>query len=76
MRTMNIREHRGSLDLSQEEYGARVGVSGATVCKWESGTNTPKPSHQRRIFDFSHGLVTYGEMMFPKDERMVNEAAE
>lgn len=36
-----IRKLRKELDLTQEKFGARIGVKGNTVAQWESGRNEP-----------------------------------
>jgi len=35
--------------LSQEKFGELVGVSGAAVSYWESGTTSPRPEHEIAI---------------------------
>ena len=39
-----IRKIRRELDLTQERFGARIGVKGNTVAQWESGRNNPPDS--------------------------------
>lgn len=39
-----IRKIRKQLDITQEEFGARIGVKGNTVAQWESGRNNPSDS--------------------------------
>ncbi len=36
-----IRKIRESLELTQEEFGALIGVSGKTVSRWELGQSEP-----------------------------------
>ena len=36
-----LKNYRKSLELTQDELGARVGVSGQAVSKWESGECLP-----------------------------------
>lgn len=39
-----IKKLRRELDLTQEKFGARIGVKGNTVAQWESGRNDPPDS--------------------------------
>lgn len=39
-----IKKLRRELDLTQEKFGARIGVKGNTVAQWESGRNEPPDS--------------------------------
>ena len=43
-----IRRRRQELGLTQEELGARVGVSARAVIRWEAGLNFPR-RHQGRL---------------------------
>lgn len=36
-----IKKIREALDLTQEEFGALIGVSGKTVSRWELGQSEP-----------------------------------
>ena len=40
-----IRLYRKKLNISQEELGARLGVSRQAVSKWETGTADPSTSN-------------------------------
>lgn len=44
-----IRELCSKLDLTQEQFAAKVGVTFSTVNRWESGKSTPSPLAMRRI---------------------------
>lgn len=39
-----IKKLRRELELTQEKFGARIGVKGNTVAQWESGRNDPPDS--------------------------------
>lgn len=39
-----IKKLRREMDLTQEKFGARIGVKGNTVAQWESGRNDPPDS--------------------------------
>jgi len=38
-----IKELRNKLDLTQEQFAQKVGVTFSTVNNWEKGTRTPHP---------------------------------
>jgi SNF2 family DNA or RNA helicase len=49
MRAEEIKKLRKSLDLTQHEFAARLGVSFSTVNRWEKGWNEPQPDRLKRI---------------------------
>lgn len=44
-----IRRLRNHLDLTQEQFAAKVGVTFSTVNRWEAGKSKPSPLAMRRI---------------------------
>ena len=44
-----IRSARAALDLSQDEFAARVGVSKRTIRAWEHGMNMPQAEHRCKL---------------------------
>lgn len=46
-RILSVREKR--LALTQEELGAKLGVGGVTVSRWERGIVEPRPRHLRAL---------------------------
>lgn len=46
-----IKHLREVLDQTQAEFGELVGVSFATVNRWEKGRNQPHPIALRRLLD-------------------------
>lgn len=44
-----IRAHRLALGLTQDDFAARLGVSGQTVSNWECGRSVPWPRTQVRV---------------------------
>ena len=44
-----IRELRGDLGLTQEQFAAKVGVTYTTVTRWENGKGQPSPLAMLRI---------------------------
>lgn len=47
-----IRRLRQNAGLTQDELGARVGTTGASVSNWEGGKHPPNPSNIRALADF------------------------
>lgn len=46
-----LRDLRRTKNLTQEEAGKRVGVTGSTWSRWELGQNLPGPEHLRKLAD-------------------------
>jgi DNA-binding transcriptional regulator YiaG len=44
-----LRKHREKLGLSQQQYGALVGVTGNTIWNWETGNATPRAAQRERL---------------------------
>jgi len=44
-----IRELRKRLDLTQEKFAARLGVTFPTINRWENGRTAPSPLAKQRI---------------------------
>jgi len=44
-----IKKLRKKLGLSQEEFGAKVGVTGSTIANWESEQTKPSKMAQRNF---------------------------
>jgi DNA-binding transcriptional regulator YiaG len=44
-----LRNHREKLGLSQQQYGALVGVSGNTIWNWETGNALPRAAQRERL---------------------------
>lgn len=47
--TTRITLYRVRHDLNKKQLGAMVGVTGSTICKWESGRNKPSYKNLKRI---------------------------
>ena len=52
-----IRKLRTALDLTQEQFAAKVGVTFSTVNRWESGKSKPSPLAMRQIEELSAELA-------------------
>jgi transcriptional regulator with XRE-family HTH domain len=44
-----IREARLQADITQEQLGAVIGMTGAAVAQWEKGRSVPRPKALKRI---------------------------
>jgi DNA-binding transcriptional regulator YiaG len=53
-----IREMRSRLDLTQEQFAARLGVTFPTVNRWENGHFQPSPMAKKLIYGL---LLEMGE---------------
>ena len=51
-----IKELRHRLDLTQEQFAQKVGVTYSTVNHWENGKRTPQPYLVRRLLDLKQEL--------------------
>jgi DNA-binding XRE family transcriptional regulator len=51
-----IRELRQRLELTQEQFAQKVGVTYSTVNHWENGKRVPLPFLIRRLFDMKEEL--------------------
>ncbi|MBP7795228.1 MAG: helix-turn-helix transcriptional regulator [Elusimicrobiales bacterium] len=48
-----IKELRNKLDLTQEQFAQRVGVTFSTVNSWESGSRKPHPFLLNRLLEMA-----------------------
>ena len=51
-----IRELRQRLDLTQEQFAQRVGVTYSTVNHWENGKRVPLPFLVKRLLEMKQEL--------------------
>jgi len=56
-----VRELRERLDLTQEQFAQKVGVTYSTVNHWENGKRTPQPFLLRRLQQLKEQLDTRDE---------------
>lgn len=68
-----IKKLRRELDMTQEKFGAEIGVKGNTVAQWESGRNDPPDSSIvsicREFHANEHWLRTGEGEMFNRTSR-------
>ena len=57
-----VKEVRRQLGLSQEELAHELGVSFATVNRWENGKTTPSKLAQRQFSMFCDAQVRIGKL--------------
>lgn len=48
-----IKELRDKLDLTQEQFAQKVGVTFSTINNWEKGTRTPHPFLFQRLIEMA-----------------------
>lgn len=51
-----VKELRERLDLTQEQFAQRVGVTYSTVNHWENGKRMPLPFLAKRLLEMKHEL--------------------
>jgi len=89
MTPAEIKALRLSLNLSQEQFAQRLGVSYPSVNRWEHGRSRPLPYMRLRLQELKqdpHSLVStkrkpqfgvlQGKMKLPEDRYLLNEPAE
>jgi len=52
---MNIKQIRKKLNLTQEQLAHKLGVSWATVNRWENGKSKPSPLAMKQIENLTEG---------------------
>jgi putative transcriptional regulator len=50
---LKIRRLRSNLNLTQEQFAAKVGVTFSTVNRWENGKSKPSPLAMRQVEELS-----------------------
>ncbi len=50
-----VKALRGQLELTQEQFAAKIGVTWSTVNRWENGRGKPSPLAMRAIQDLAKG---------------------
>ena len=51
-----IKELRDKLDLTQEQFAQKVGVTFSTINNWEKGTRTPHPFLFQKLLDMAREI--------------------
>ena len=60
-----IKEVRVQLDLSQEDFAREIGVSYATVNRWENGRFLPSKMALRQIETYCDHMIGLGRLLLP-----------
>jgi len=62
-----IKEIRVQLDLSQEDFAREIGVSYATVNRWENRRFLPSKMAMRRIEAYCDHMIELGRLQLPHE---------
>jgi DNA-binding XRE family transcriptional regulator len=62
-----IKEVRVQLDLSQEDFAREIGVSCATVNRWENGRFLPSKMAIRCVETYCDRMIELGRLLLPDD---------
>ena len=60
---------RQQLALSQEDLARQLGVSFATVNRWENGRRTPSRLAQAQLTAFCDKMIAGGKLVLPEGQR-------
>ena len=66
-----IKESRVQLALSQEDLAREIGVSYATVNRWENGRFMPSKMALRQIEAYCERMMETGRLLLPKERRLL-----
>lgn len=64
-----VRDVRRQLGLSQEELAQALGVSFATVNRWENGKTTPSKLARRQVESFCGRMMKQGKLNMDGDNK-------
>jgi transcriptional regulator with XRE-family HTH domain len=65
-----VKELRRRLDLTQEQFAQKIGVTYSTVNHWENGKRIPQPFLLRRLMEIKEDLDAAGK---PSPKRKQSE---
>lgn len=60
-----VKEVRVQLDLSQEDLARELGVSFATVNRWENGRYLPSKLAMRQFEAYCDRMIDLGQLLLP-----------
>jgi putative transcriptional regulator len=66
-----VKEVRVQLALSQEDLASEIGVSYATVNRWEKGRFMPSKLALRQIEAHCDRMIETGRLLLPKERRLI-----
>lgn len=61
-----VRELRHTMQLSQEKFADKLGMTFATINRWENGHATPSPLALKQIYTLLNQLGDQGEVLRTK----------
>ena len=64
-----VKEMRRQLALSQEDLARQLGVSYATVNRWENGLSKPSKLAKAQLETFCKKMTSQGKLTLPEGER-------
>ncbi len=64
-----VKEVRRQLGISQEELAHELGVSFATINRWENGKTTPFKLARAQFNSFCDKMVKQGKLEFAGDDK-------
>lgn len=63
-----VKEIRKQLTLSQEDLARQLGVSYATVNRWENGQSKPSKLAKAQLVAFCKKMTSQGKLTLPEGE--------
>jgi putative transcriptional regulator len=63
-----VKEIRRQLEMSQEDLARQLGVSYATVNRWENGQSKPSKLAKVQLDAFCKKMVGQGKLVLPEGE--------
>jgi putative transcriptional regulator len=67
---MLVKEIRGQLALSQEDLARNLGVSYATVNRWENGLRQPSRLAKQQVIAFCQKMTKQGKLVLSEGQRL------
>ena len=64
-----VKEIRRQLALSQEDLARQLGVSYATVNRWENGLSKPSKLAKAQLVAFCEKMTKRGKLVLPEGQR-------
>lgn len=65
-----VRKIRQQLTISQEDLARQLGVSYATVNRWENGLSKPSKLAKARLEAFCVKMIRQGKLVLPESENI------
>ncbi len=62
MNKLSLKAIRVNKNLTQEEVAKELGISPATLSRWESGSRSPRLSELKKLLDFYGVPIDYVEI--------------